>query len=195
MRLALGAALALGLAVPAAAPALAADIDTSKVDEREFTVVGTWGNLALWQDHESRLWNDVLPEASGGKITANAKPYTELGVSGFEVMRLLELGTYDAVHALTSYTSQDSPALEGLDLVGVIQDLDTYREAAEAYEPVLRRELAENYNAELIMLYTFPSQQFWCKLDNPAEAGLDDIAGKKVRSFSTTQGDFIDGLA
>jgi TRAP-type C4-dicarboxylate transport system substrate-binding protein len=190
MRLALGAALALGLA----ASALAADIDTSKIDEKEFTVVGTWGNLALWQDHESRFWNEILPEASGGKITANAKPYTELGVSGFEVMRLLELGTYDAVHALTSYTSQDSPVLEGLDLGGVIQDLETYRKAAEAFEPVLRRELAEHYNAELIMLYTFPSQQFWCKLDNPGEAGLDDIAGKKVRSFSTTQGDFIEGL-
>lgn len=190
MRLVLGAALALGLA----APAFAADTDTSNVDEKEFVVVGTWGNLALWQDHESRLWNEVLPEASGGKITANAKPYTELGVSGFEVMRLLELGTYDAVHALTSYTSQDSPALEGLDLGGVIQDLETYRQAAEAYEPVLRRELAENYNAELVMLYTFPSQQFWCNLDNPQDAGLKDIAGKKVRSYSTTQGDFIEGL-
>jgi TRAP-type C4-dicarboxylate transport system substrate-binding protein len=195
MRLALGAALALGLAASAiAVPAPAADIDTSKIDEREFTVVGTWGNLALWQDHESRLWNEVLPEASGGRITANAKPYTELGISGFEVMRLLELGTYDAVHALTSYTSQDSPALEGLDLGGVIQDLETYRKAADAYEPVLRRELADKYNAELIMLYTFPSQQFWCKLDDPEQAGLDSIAGKKVRSYSTTQGDFIEGL-
>ncbi len=85
------------------------------------------------------------------------KPYSELGVSGFEVMRLLSLGTYDAVHALTSYTSKDSPALEGLDLGSVIQDLDTYKKAAEAYEPVLRRELSDKYNAELIMLYTFPS--------------------------------------
>jgi TRAP-type C4-dicarboxylate transport system substrate-binding protein len=194
MRLAIGAALALGLAQAVHAPAIAQEVDTSKIDEKEFVVVGTWGNLALWQDHESRLWNEVLPEASGGKITANARPYTELGVSGFEVMRLLELGTYDAVHALTSYTSQDSPALEGLDLGGVIQDLDTYRKAAEAYEPVLRRELAEKSNAELIMLYTFPSQQFWCQFDDPANAGLKDIAGKKVRSYSTTQGDFIEGL-
>ena len=190
MRLALGAVLALGLATPV----LSADIDASKIDEKEFTVVGTWGNLALWQDHESRLWNEVLPEASGGKITANAKPYTELGISGFEVMRLLKLGTYDAVHALTSYTSQDSPALEGIDLAGIIQDLDTYREAMKAYEPIIRRELADKYNAEIVMLYTFPSQQLWCKLDNPEEAGLDSVAGKKVRSYSTTQGDFIEGL-
>ena len=118
MRFAIGAALAAMLAT---APAMAQDID-----EKEFVVVGTWGNLSLWKNHESRLWNDVLPGASGGKITANAKPYTELGVSGFEVMRLLKLGTYDAAHALTSYVSQDSPALEGIDLAGVIQDFDTY---------------------------------------------------------------------
>lgn len=191
MRHALCAMLALGLAT---APAIAQDVDLSKIDKKEFVVVGTWGNLALWKDHESRLWNEILPEASGGKITANAKPYTELGMSGFEVMRLLKLGTYDAVHALTSYTSQDSPALEGPDLAGVIQDLDTYRKALMAYEPVIRRELAENYNAELIMLYTFPSQQLYCQLDDPAEASLADLEGKKVRAYSTTQGDMIEGL-
>ena len=183
---ALAAAMAAAMIV--AGPSHAQDID-----EREFVVVGTWGNLSNWKDQESRLWGEVLPEASGGKITANAKPYTELGVSGFEVMRLLKLGTYDAVHALTSYTSQDSPALEGIDLSGVIQDLDTYREAMKAYEPVIRRELREKYNAELLSLYSFPSQQFWCKLDGE-DISLDSLKGKKIRSYSTTMGDFIEGV-
>lgn len=62
---------------------------SADVDTREFKVVGTWGNLQLWKEHESRYWNDILPKISGGKPTANAKPYTELGLSGFEVMRLL----------------------------------------------------------------------------------------------------------
>ena len=185
MRFAIGAALAAMLAT---APAMAQDID-----EKEFVVVGTWGNLSLWKNHESRLWNDVLPGASGGKITANAKPYTELGVSGFEVMRLLKLGTYDAAHALTSYVSQDSPALEGIDLAGVIQDFDTYKAAAKAYEDVIRRELRDKYNAELIMLYTFPSQQLWCKLEGD-DISLASLEGKKIRAYSTTQGDFIEGL-
>ena len=70
------------------------------IDEKEFLVVGTWGNLFNWKEHESRMWNDVLPAASGGKITANAKPYTELGLSGYEVVKQMELGAYDAAHAL-----------------------------------------------------------------------------------------------
>ena len=169
---------------------------SAQVDEREFQVVGTWGNLQNFKDHESRLWNKVLPEASGGKLTANAKPYTELGLSGFEVMRLLKLGTYDAVHGLTSYTSQDSPALEGIDLAGVVQDFATYRKAMEAYRDIIARELMDKYNAKLLSLYTFPSQQLWCNLGdkNNTDVHLKDLSGKKIRTYSTTLGDFIEGL-
>lgn len=177
--------------------ALAATLPVAaEVDQREFQVVGTWGNLQNFKDHESRLWNTVLPEASGGKLTANAKPYTELGLSGFEVMRLLKLGTYDAVHGLTSYTSQDSPALEGIDLAGVVQDFPTYRKAMEAYRSIIARELMDKYNAKLLSLYTFPSQQLWCNLGDKSntDVSLADLKGKKIRTYSTTLGDFIEGL-
>lgn len=168
----------------------------AELDQKEFQVVGTWGNLQNWKDHESRFWNTILPEASAGKLTANAKPYTELGLSGYEVMRLLKLGVYDAVHGLTSYTSQDSPALEGIDLAGVVQDFDTYRKAMEAYRSVLERELADKYNAKLLILYTFPSQQLWCNLGgkNIKDVSLKDLNGKKIRTYSTTLGDFIEGI-
>lgn len=186
MKYAVGAALAGVLAIT---PAVAGEIDT-----KAFAVVGTWGNLGNWKEHESRLWQEVLPEASGGRITANAKPYTELGLSGYEVVKLLKLGTYDAVHALTTYTSQDSPVLEGIDLAGVFQDFDTYRKALKAYEPIIRRELRDKYNAELVMLYTFPSQQLFCKLGAGEDGSLDSLAGKKIRTYSTSLGDFIEGL-
>jgi TRAP-type C4-dicarboxylate transport system substrate-binding protein len=170
--------------------------DASAQEKREFKVVGTWGNLANWKNHESRYWNEILPKVSGGNLTANAKPYTELGLSGFEVMRLLKLGVYDAVHGLTSYTSQDSPALEGIDLAGVVQDFATYRRAMEAYRPIIAKELNDKYNARLMILYTFPSQQLWCNLGDKSNksVSLKDLSGKKIRTYSTTLGDFIEGL-
>lgn len=164
------------------------------VDKREFKVVGTWGNLQNWKDHESRLWQKVLPGASGGKLTANAKPNTELGLSGYEVMRLLKLGAYDAAHAVTSYAAGDSPALEGIDLAGVIQDFGLYRKAIEAYKPVIAREVKEKYNSKLLMLYTFPSQQLWCTHKAGGPLHLKDLKGKKIRTYSKTLGDFIEGL-
>ncbi|MDX1433827.1 MAG: TRAP transporter substrate-binding protein [Gammaproteobacteria bacterium] len=191
-RLVLGATLAAALGALAGLPGIAAaDLDT-----RQFQVVGTWGNLQLWKEHESRFWEEILPKASNGKLTANAKPYTEVGLSGFEVMRLLKLGTYDAVHAVTTYVAQDSPELEGVDLAGVVQDLDTYRKAMEAYKEVISRELAEKYNAKLLILYSFPSQQLWCNLGDKSkkDVSLADLRGKKIRTYSTTLGDFIEGL-
>jgi len=86
----------------------------AEIQKYNFEVVGTWGNLENWKSFESKFWKEQLPKASGGKLTANAKPYTELGLKGFEVMSGLKKGAFDGVHALTSYSVKASPALEAL---------------------------------------------------------------------------------
>lgn len=166
------------------------------VQEYKFDVVGTWSFLENYKQFESKFWNETLPKASGGKLSANAKPYTELGLKGYEVMSSLKKGAYDAVHALTSYSAKASPALEGIDLAGVIQDFETYKKAVDAYRPVIEREVAEKYNGKLINIYTFPSQQLWCNLKDKSvtNVSLKDLSGKKIRTYSRTLGDFIEGL-
>ncbi|MEM1363377.1 MAG: TRAP transporter substrate-binding protein [Pseudomonadota bacterium] len=175
-----------------AAPAMA----DGNIQEMRLEVVGTWGFLENWKVFEERFWTEVIPEASGGKITANAKPYTELGLKGYEVMAGVRKGAYDVVHALTSYSSQASPALEGIDLSGIIQDWDTYRQAVDAYRPIIEREVREKYNAQIINIYPFPTQQLWCNLGDRSitDVSLSDLAGKKIRTYSRTQGDFVEGL-
>ncbi len=189
-RVIMAGAVAAGLGATAIAPAAA------EVQKYNFEVVGTWGFLENWKEFESKFWNERLPKASGGKLTANAKPYTELGIKGYEVMSGLKKGAYDAVHALTSYSAKASPALEGIDLAGVIQDFDTYRKAVNAYRPILEREVADKYNAKLINIYTFPSQQLWCNMKDRSlkNVSLKDLKGKKIRTYSRTLGDFIEGL-
>jgi TRAP-type C4-dicarboxylate transport system substrate-binding protein len=168
----------------------------AEVQKYNFEIVGTWGFLENWKKFEKKFWTEQLPAASGGKLTANAKPYTELGLKGYEVMSGLKKGAYDAVHALTSYSAKASPALEGIDLAGVIQDYGVYRKAVNAYRPVIAREIAEKYNAKLINIYTFPSQQLWCNLKDKSikNVSLKDLAGKKIRTYSRTLSDFINGL-
>ena len=184
----------------AAIATLAGGLSTSAVaaeyTTKQWQVVGTWANLENYKEHENPYWTKILPELSGGAITANMKDYTNVGMSGFETMRLLKLGTFDAVHALTSYTAQDAPALEGIDLAGVIQDFGKYREAMAAYKPVIERELKEKFNAKMLMLYTFPKQQFFCNFGSKDETNvhLKDLEGRKLRTYSTSIGDFIEGL-
>ena len=166
------------------------------MQKKEFKVVGTWSFLDHWKEREGPFWKERLPKLSGGKLSANAKSLTELGLSGFEIMRLLKLGVYDAVHGVTTYVAQDSPAIEGADLAGVIQDLDTYRKANEAYRRILEREFEEKYGAKLLMIYGWPSQQIFCNFGNKSikTYGLDKLKGKKIRTYSTTLGDFIEGV-
>ena len=186
----LASVLATGLLAATAPQAMA------EIQKYKFEIVGTWGFLENYKQFESKFWNEQLPKASGGKLTANAKPYTELGLKGYEVMSGLKKGAYDGVHALTSYSAKNSPALEGIDLAGVIQDFPTYRKAVAAYRPIIEREIAEKYNAKLLNIYTFPSQQLWCNLKDRSikNVSLSDLAGKKIRTYSRTLGDFIEGL-
>ena len=169
---------------------------SAELDEKTFTVVGTWHNLDHWKARESKLWNDWIPKASGGKIKANAKPLTELGLKGFEVMRLLKRGTYDFAHGVTSYVAKDSPAVEGVDLAGMVQDLGQYRDVMAVYRPILDREFKNKWNSKILMLYAWPSQQLWCNLKDKSikNVSLKDLKGKKVRTYNTTLGDFIEGF-
>lgn len=185
------ALLAMTLTMTMALPTIAAEYT-----QKEWQVVGTWASLENYKQFENPYWTKTLPEMSGGAITANMKDYTNVGMSGFETMRLLKLGTFDAVHALTSYTAQDAPALEGIDLAGVIQDFSKYREAMAAYKPVIEQELKDKFNAKMLMLYTFPKQQFFCNFGSKdaTEVHLKDLEGKKMRTYSTSIGDFIEGL-
>lgn len=171
-------------------------VSAQMIDKREFKVVGTWGNLSHWKERESRFWNKDIVDASGGKITANAKPYTELGLSGFEVMRLLKLGTYDFAHTLTSYVASDSPAIEGVDLAGMVQDINQYREVMKLYRPILDREFSKRFKSKILMTYAWPSQQLWCNMGSKDQKTLSiaDMKGKKIRTYSTTLGDFIEGM-
>ena len=186
----LAGALAASLTI-GAGPSMAADYG-----QQELTVIGSWGFLDHWKEREGPFWMEHIPAATGGGITANAKPYTELGVSGFEVMRMLQLGAADVVFAVATYVSQDSPELEGADLPGLVADLASYRKVVDAYRPIMERELNDKYNGKLLTVYAWPSQELWCNLGDKSKTDvkLEELKGKKIRTYSTPLGDFIEGI-
>lgn len=176
-------AIAAGLVMIAGAAA--ADVQT-----RQFKVVGTFGNLTNWQKLEKPLWENTLPKASGGKLTAQAQPQTELGLKGFEIMRLLKQGIFDFAHALPIYVAEDA-VLEGVDLAGVARDFATARKITEVYRPILQEAIAKQYGARILNMYPYPTQAFYCRSE---VKGVQDLKGKKIRVQGASQGDFAEGL-
>ncbi len=153
--------------------------------------VGTWGNLTNYTKHEGPFWNERISEASGGQIIGEIKPQTELGLKGFEIMRLIKNGVFDFAFGLPGYVAAENAIFEGADLASLAQDIETERQVAEAYFPTLEAAFEEIYNAKLMMLYPFPSQTLWC---NAEVNGIADLEGKKIRVYSTTLGDFVEGV-
>lgn len=175
------------VAIAGALCATAAFADTI---ERDFKVVGTWGNLSSWQNVESPFWSEQLPAATGGKITGNAIPITEAGLKGTEVMRLLKLGVFEVAHGLGSYVASENPAIEGTDLSSIAPDFATMRKIAQAYEPTMDQTFRDVYGATIVSLHPWPASMIYCV--DPISS-IEDLQGRKVRVHSATLGDFVEG--
>lgn len=179
------------LAAALLAGTVAAGPAAAELDQLNLKVVGTWGNLSNWKVNEGPFWQDTMPGASGGKITADAVPQTEVGIKGFEVMRMLKIGVFDVAHGVVGYIAGEDPIAEGIDLAGVIQNWDDARASMNAYRPIIAAQFEKTYGSKLLALYPFPSQLFWCK---PAVNGVKDLEGKKVRVYAASMGDLVEGL-
>jgi TRAP-type C4-dicarboxylate transport system substrate-binding protein len=182
---------ALTMAAALVAGGLMASPASAELDQVNLKVVGTWGNLSNWSKAEGPLWKETMPAASGGRITADAVPQTELGIKGFEVMRLLKIGVFDVAHGVVGYIAGEDPIAEGIDLSGVIQNWDDAKAAFEAYRPTLATQFEKTYGAKLLAVYPFPSQMMWCNADITSAA---DLVDKKIRVYTTSMGDFVEGL-
>lgn len=173
-------ALALGMA------SAAAEIQSTKIK-----AVGTWGNLTNYFDYEKPFYNETLPKASGGRIESTVNPITELGLKGWEVMRLLKLGVFDVSHGVYGYVASEDPALEGVDLSSAAKDFKEAKQLVKAYEPVIAERFNDTFNAKYLYTFRWPSQFIWCNADINS---LSDLKGKKIRVYSTTLGDFVEGV-
>lgn len=170
--------------------ALAAGQAQAEMKPREFKVVGTWGNLASWQDLEQPFWATDLPGATGGKITGTAIPITEAGLKGSEVMRLLNLGVFEVAHGLGSYVAAENPAIEGVDLSSIAPDFATMRAVTEAYRDTMDASFRKTYGATILALHPWPASMIYC---SKPIASIADLKGRKVRVHSATLGDFVEG--
>ena len=84
---ALAAAAALGLApLPVVA-------QTQGLPATSFNVVGSIGNLSMYLNREVPFWNETVPKESAGAIKVQLKSFTELGLKGPEIFRLVSSGT------------------------------------------------------------------------------------------------------
>ena len=178
--------IATALAGLIALPATAQDMR-----ETEFNVVGSIGTLSMYTDKELPFWSEQVPAETGGKVTANVKPFTELGFKGGEIFRLVSTGTLQMATTVLAYNSGEVPMNESADLVGLLGSVEELADAVDAWRPAFAEFLETQHNIKLLGFGTYQAQVIYCRDEFTAIA---DLAGRKVRASGASQQAFVSSL-
>lgn len=173
------------------AAAIATGVAAQDLPETKLNVVGSWGMVSMYTDFTHPFFTETLPEASGGKITAEIKPFNELGLNGSEIVRLVQQGTLQFAETPMGYLIGDNAINGGNDLPGISPELAQARAVSDAYRPTLDKLYEEEYGVKILGVYPYSAQVVYC---NGEISGLSDLKGKKVRASGTAISDFISAL-
>jgi TRAP-type C4-dicarboxylate transport system substrate-binding protein len=179
-------ALILATGLLAATAATAQDLPKANLK-----VVGGLSNLTAYQDYEQPFWTKTIPEKSKGQVTAEIKGFNEMGLKGPELLRLMSQGVIEFGTATLSYFASDNPINEAIDLAGLAPDAKTARAITDAFEPVYAKFYGEGSKVRLLGISPYPAQVLFC---NAEMKGLADLKGKKVRTSSRTQAEFVEAF-
>lgn len=169
-----------------ALPALAQDMPKT-----EFNVVGSIGVLSMYTDKELPFWTEQVPAETDGAITANVKPFTELGFKGGEIFRLVSNGTLQMATTVLAYNSGEVPRNEATDLVGLLDSVEELADVVEAWRPRYAEFLESEHNIKLLGFGTYQAQVIYCRDEFTS---LEDLEGRKVRASGASQQAFVNHL-
>ncbi|MCC7100905.1 MAG: TRAP transporter substrate-binding protein [Rubrivivax sp.] len=171
-------AAAMGLALVGAAHA------QSKVN---LQVVGNLGITTQSKELEQPFWAKQVPEATGGRVTANFKPWNEMGLKGPEVFKMLGQGVFDVGTSQLGFVAGDNAINDATDLAGVSPDIDTFQKVTKTFRPALEKHY-EQQKIKVLGLFSYQAQVLFCR--DPIKS-LADLKGRKVRTSGASQADFV----
>lgn len=154
-------------------------------------VIGGLGGVNQYSKLEEPFWSSEIERISGGKIKATIRPFDRAGLPGSEMLRLMQAGVVPFGTALLSLVGADEPELGAMDLPVLNPDVEALGKSVAAFRPLLTRLLRERYDVELLGIYTYPAQVVFCA--RPF-ATLNDLAGRRVRTSSIAQFEFMTAL-
>ncbi|CAM5205323.1 putative protein [Castellaniella defragrans] len=153
-------------------------------------VVGYLSNVPAYTQFEKPFWTETIPRLSDGRVTADIKSFDEMGLKGPEILRLMSNGVIEFGTATLSYFASDNPINEAVDLAGMAPTVKEERTIVDTFKPVYERRLLKQ-GIKLLGVSTNAAQVIFC---NSPIKGLADLKGKKVRTSSRTQADFVEAL-
>jgi len=139
------------------------------------------------------LWTwlaEELDKRTNGQVKLEVTSLPELGLTGFELVRVTRAGLVDISDVILAYVAGDVPIIEGVDLPGLFPDLDTSVKAHVAFMPAIKK--AEDKLGGIVLGgYMWPGQYIFSRKPVKSPA---DLKGLKVRVYGTAQTEFARAL-
>jgi TRAP-type C4-dicarboxylate transport system substrate-binding protein len=160
----------------------------SRLPETQLNLVGSMSIQPATKAIEQPFWNTRIPQRSAGALKVRNAPWNELGLKGSEVFHLIRQGVYDGGALVMAFSSGEVPINDGWDLAGLSPTVTAARESADLFFPVIARHYERNHRMKLLTAWPFPPQVLFCKQE---VKGLDSVRGRKVRTSTASQADFV----
>lgn len=184
------AGMVLAVCAAAAPLALAASPAAAEGPLR-IKIAGGLAGLVQFKDFEEPFWTKRIEALSGGRIEASIRPYDKSGLRAQDMLQLVRLGVVPWGTLNVSAAAADEPEINAIDLPMLNPDIGALKKTVSAFRPRLKAILAERHGIELLGVYAYPAQVIYCK---NAFTGLSDLAGRRVRTSSVAQSEFVAGL-
>jgi TRAP-type transport system periplasmic protein len=139
------------------------------------------------------LWTwlaEELDKRTNGQVKVDVVSLPELGLTGFELVRVTRSGLVDVADVIFAYVAGDVPAIEGVDLPGLFPDLNTSVKAHVAFMPVIKKH-EDKLGGVVLGGYLWPGQYVFSR--KPVR-GPADLKGLKVRVYGTAQTEFANAM-
>ncbi|MDX9861111.1 MAG: TRAP transporter substrate-binding protein [Rhodospirillales bacterium] len=157
----------------------------------ELRVAGNFSGNKKHVDGVERPFFEGLAKETGLDLKVNYNPMDMLGIKAPDALRLLKAGAFDVMSVQTGMAARDDAFFEGLDIAGVAPDMKTLRKVVDAYRDEFDARLQKKFNAKVLTLWPFGPQVLYC---NGSVNSLEDLKGKKVRTFTASMAQVIESL-
>jgi TRAP-type C4-dicarboxylate transport system substrate-binding protein len=132
------------------------------------------------------IWEWFAAEAqkrTNGQVSGEVVSLPELGLSGFELVRVTRAGLVDFADIILAYVSGEIPIVEAVDLPGLYSNIDASVKAHAAFLPAVRK-YEDKLGGIVLGGYIWPGQYLFTK--KPVRSAAD-LKGQKVRVYGSAQ--------
>lgn len=141
--------------------------------------------FALWT-----WFGEELDKRTNGQIKTEVVSLPELGLTGFELVRVTKAGLVDVADVILAFIAGEVPLLEAVDLPGLYPNLDASAKAHASFLGAVKK-YEDKLGGVVLGGYLWPNQYIISRKPVRSPA---DLKGLKIRVYGAADTDFVRAL-